>query len=145
MPDNDVMGDASGIGDAKLKNESNCLLRTNASLSEICIEYQEPSEMHWAGVLSNAGLICDAQPSLPNQNDGFSLTNEVYQILPERNREEGKVPFVNLPATKTSDISEDTLNPLCVPREMQMQDMDDGVSALHDLMAIINEEENLSC
>ena len=146
MPDNDVMGDASGINDANLKNESNCLPRANAGLSEICIDYQEPSEMYCAGVLSNAGLMCDAQPSFPNQNDSFSLTNEVDQIVPERNREEGKVPWMNLPATKTSDISDDTLNPLCVPREVQMQDVNDhGVSFLHDLMAIINEEENLWC
>ena len=144
MPDNDVMGNASGVGDAKLKNESNCLPRANARLSEICNEYQEPSEMHCTGVLGNPGLMCDVQPSFPHQNDSFSLTNEVDQIVPERNREESKAPWMNVPVTKISDLSEDTLNPICVPREMQMQDMNDhGVSFLDDLMAIINGEENL--
>lgn len=132
MPENDVVGNASEISDAKLKNESNCLPGANAGLSEICIEYQEPSEMLCAGVLGNPGLMCDAQPSIPNKNDSFSLTNEVDQIV--------------LHATKTSDIAEDILNPLCVPRDMQMEDINDhGVSFLHDLMAIINEEENLWC
>ena len=55
---------------------------------------------------------------------------------------------MNLPATKASHSSEDTLKALYVPRAMKMQDMNDhDSSVLDDLMAIINEEElqNLWC
>ena len=146
MPHSDVMGDTSWIPDAKVSKEGNCLPRANARLSEICIEYQEPSEMHSSGVLGNDSFRCDAQPSFPNLKSSFILSSEVDKIVPERNREESKVPWMNLLDTKTSHLSEDTLNALCVPSETKMQDVNDhDLSVLDDLMVMINGEENPWC
>ena len=145
--DNSSLSDASAIRDGDVISESICLPDGNAGFSEICTDHQELSEMHCAGVLCNTGLMCDVQPPFPNLNS-LSPTNEGDQIVPGCNRDDAMVPLMNLPVTKTSDLSEDTLNPLCVPRKMKMQDMNDhDSSVLDDLMSIINEEElqNLWC
>ena len=138
---NSSLSDASAIRDGDMISESICLPDGNAGFSEICTNHHELSEMHCAEVLRNAGLMCDAQPPFPDLNS-FSLTNEGDQIVPGCNRDDAMVPLMNLPATKTSVLSEDTFNPLCVPRKMKMQDINDhDSSVLDDLMSIINEEK----
>ena len=133
---------ATAIRDAKMIIEDTDLPCENSRLYKICTEFREPSEMHCARVSCDAGLTCDVQPPSPNLNNSFTLTNEGDKTLLERRREEDKMAWMNLPATKASDLSEDTLNLSCVPREMQMQDMNDhDSSVLDDLMAIINEDE----
>ena len=135
---NSSLSDASVIQDSDVIGEKICLPDGNTRLSEICTDHQELSEVHCAGVLRNAALMCDAQPSFPNQNNSCSLTNEGDQIVPECNRDEAMIPQMHLPDTK----ADGTLNPFCVPPQTKMQDMNDqDLSVLDDLMAIINEEE----
>ena len=137
-----LTADATAIRETKMINENTDLPGENARLYEICTEYRDPFEMHCVRVCCNAGLTCDAQPSSPNLSNSLTLTNEGDKAVLEREREEEKMPWMNLPATKAFDLTEDTLNLSCVPCELQMQDMNDHDSTvLDDLMAIINEDE----
>ena len=86
---NSLMADTTALRDAEVI-QNICLPGTNARFSEICTEH--PSEMHCANL------------SFPNLNNSFSLTNKGDEIDPERKREEAKIPWMNLPATKVYKI-----------------------------------------